>query len=45
MERNQKSNNESSGLLIEINSEGFCVRTNKAIYTETIMYPKNGTGI
>jgi len=44
MERNQKSNNESSGLLIEINSEGFCVRTNKAIYAETGYLPQEIIG-
>lgn len=44
MERAQKENIESTGLLIEISPEGFCVRANKAILAETGYLPQEIIG-
>ena len=44
MERAQKESIESSGLLIEINPEGFCVRANNATLSETGYLPQEIIG-
>ncbi|MCG9880447.1 MAG: PAS domain S-box protein [Bacteroidia bacterium] len=44
MELTQKQSKEPSGLVIELNLEGFCVHTNKAIYAETGYLPQEIIG-
>lgn len=44
MESTQSQSKEPSGLVIELNLEGFCIHTNKAIFSETGYLPQEIIG-